>query len=337
MAKLGETDSRWIVSHRSDGKNVDNWHWNEKNLFPWAKEKLQSLLKDVEVPTGNPDISLKIESTDSVDGDMIVCNRKGKTLFVFDVTVKLKWKGKVKVEGTEFSAKGTIVIEDISNTEDKWTTTVKIDEETPKNKILRTELQSKVGGVIDKIIDGVLEDMKKHNAPAEDTSEVRVISPAVPVLVNSKPASPASSPVQPTASSSKTSSLTQKVSFDIVPNVLYETFLDSNRMSAISGGPAKVENKVNGEFSLFDGTVQGTIVELVPGSKIVQKWRFKSWPEKHYSQVTYQFEAKGEKTLLTLSQTGIPASDFERTRSGWESYFWQRIRGLFGWNYSLKN
>jgi len=27
MAKVGETDPRWIVAERADGTNVNNWHW----------------------------------------------------------------------------------------------------------------------------------------------------------------------------------------------------------------------------------------------------------------------------------------------------------------------
>ena len=27
MAKWGEGDPRWIVEDRTDGKNVNNWHW----------------------------------------------------------------------------------------------------------------------------------------------------------------------------------------------------------------------------------------------------------------------------------------------------------------------
>ena len=27
MAKAGEGDPRWIVEERSDGTNVNNWHW----------------------------------------------------------------------------------------------------------------------------------------------------------------------------------------------------------------------------------------------------------------------------------------------------------------------
>ena len=43
MAKVGETDPRWIVAERADGTNVNNWHWcvhsrkfNPILPFAWA-------------------------------------------------------------------------------------------------------------------------------------------------------------------------------------------------------------------------------------------------------------------------------------------------------------
>lgn len=43
MAKWGEGDPRWIVEERADARNVNNWHWTEKNAFPWSKDKITSL------------------------------------------------------------------------------------------------------------------------------------------------------------------------------------------------------------------------------------------------------------------------------------------------------
>jgi len=272
----------------------------------------------------------------------------GGSIFVFDITLKLKWKGKITADGGEHEGKGFLFVEDLSNTEDKWKIAVKIDEETAKNRALKTELQSQAGNAINKIIDDILEDMKKLNAPSEEVKEPVVISPAVPVRVTSSPSVPvaaASATASPATASSattatpalRTKTVSQKVTFEIVPQPLYELFLDSGRMSALSGGAAKIENKINSEFSLFGGSVVGTVIELSPPKKIVQKWRFNSWPEKHYSQVTLTFEPSGDKTILHLSQTGVPVTDFERTRDGWESYFWKRIKGLFGWEYTIKN
>ena len=44
MAKIGEGDARWIVSERQDGTNVHNWHWSEKDVMPWARQRFSELL-----------------------------------------------------------------------------------------------------------------------------------------------------------------------------------------------------------------------------------------------------------------------------------------------------
>jgi len=94
MAKIGQADSRWIVSRRSDGKNVDNWHWTEKDLFPLCKKELEKAFKSLAIPSTNA--KLKINKADSVEGDMNIFNRKGKAKFIFDVQLKLGWEGELK-------------------------------------------------------------------------------------------------------------------------------------------------------------------------------------------------------------------------------------------------
>lgn len=47
MAKLGEGDARWIVADRQDGTNVHNWHWSEKDVLPWAKQRFTELLGEL--------------------------------------------------------------------------------------------------------------------------------------------------------------------------------------------------------------------------------------------------------------------------------------------------
>jgi hypothetical protein len=48
-----------------------------------------------------------------------------------------------------------------------------------------------------------------------------------------------------------------------------------------------------------------------------------------------QLEAKEGKTILSLSQTGVPASDKEHTEAGWTTNFWSRIKGIFGFGASF--
>ena len=59
---------------------------------------------------------------------------------------------------------------------------------------------------------------------------------------------------------------------------MYEILMDDRRISAFTGSSAQMERKNGGQFSLFGGQIVGTNIELVPNQKIVQQWRFQSWP-----------------------------------------------------------
>lgn len=68
----------------------------------------------------------------------------------------------------------------------------------------------------------------------------------------------------------------------------------------------------------------------VPTNKIVQKWRFKEWPEGHFSTVEINISEKKGKTLLTLVQKGVPIDDATRTEDGWRRNVWGRGKMMFG-------
>ncbi len=36
-AEVGKGDPRWIVKDREDGKNVNSWHWEERDMMPFAR------------------------------------------------------------------------------------------------------------------------------------------------------------------------------------------------------------------------------------------------------------------------------------------------------------
>jgi activator of HSP90 ATPase len=36
------------VQHRDDGKNVNGWHWEEKNRLDWCKQRLTEVLTAIE-------------------------------------------------------------------------------------------------------------------------------------------------------------------------------------------------------------------------------------------------------------------------------------------------
>ena len=71
--------------------NPNNWHWVNKDVSPWAKQFLEGEVVGLSVEEG--DMSAKIDSIMSMDGDVDVSQRKGKVITLFDVKLQLEWSG----------------------------------------------------------------------------------------------------------------------------------------------------------------------------------------------------------------------------------------------------
>ena len=65
------------------------------------------------------------------------------------------------------------------------------------------------------------------------------------------------------------------------------------------------------------------------------RWRNKSWPEEHYSEVTLTLSENEGQTTLQLSQTGVPESEYDRTYEGWSRDYWDSIKQIFGYGTRL--
>lgn len=83
-------------------------------------------------------------------------------------------------------------------------------------------------------------------------------------------------------------------------------------------------------FAYFGGNVSGKFQDLIPSKRIKQTWRLKQWPEGHFSTVLMEIEEKEDHSVLTLTQTGVPAAEEEATRNNWKRYYWDSIKQTFG-------
>lgn len=93
-----------------------------------------------------------------------------------------------------------------------------------------------------------------------------------------------------------TVTITQK--FQCKAREFYEAMTRIEMVAAFTRGQVKLDAVKGGKFELFGGNIIGTFEELVPYEKIVQLWRYKQWPEGHYSTVTLHID---EKVRLLLS------------------------------------
>lgn len=81
-------------------------------------------------------------------------------------------------------------------------------------------------------------------------------------------------------------------SFQCRAQEFYDAMTRIEMVTAFTQGHVKMEAEKGGKFSLFGGNVSGEFRELVPGKKIVQYWRYKQWPDQHFSEVTFNIEEK---------------------------------------------
>ncbi|KAJ7390774.1 AHA1, activator of heat shock 90kDa protein ATPase [Desmophyllum pertusum] len=335
MAKWGEGDPRWIVEERADAKNVNNWHWTEKNATPWSKERLKTLLKDLEIETDEGKV--KITDVSKIDGDAYANNRKGKLIFFYEWVITLDWTG--TVTNSDKIWKGKIEIPNLSEENDVEEVDVLVTAEKSSDESYQLkEMVRSVGTALirEKMSQYITELRQEFTQgmilPSKDSPVLQRASPvnqnneAFSAVVNA-PAGSGDGNKNETNTTKvgcpiSTKKLTMKEEFLTTGEELYAALTEQQRLEAFTQGSVKVDASRGGTFVLFNGNVTGRFQELVSDEKIVMQWRFKSWPEGHHSKVTITLDQKDDRTELTLTQTGIPEEDFERTKEGWKQFYW---------------
>jgi len=343
MAKIGEQDSRWIVSSRDDGKNVANWHWAEKNLSNVMKSRVTEKLQDLQIVNGN--VTVTFTEIEKVEGDMTAMNRKGKTKYVYDYNIKVKWKGEIASEGENIEATGTLELIDVMVDDDDYQQKLIVDNDDKTKNPIKDTIKKNVNKKVHQIFESLIDECNESVQVQKPTGNVQVIQEDAPVklvqgnhvsLANSNSTKTLESTTKETKSGVDVKTLKQTITFEVPPQPLYEFLTDEKKIAAFTQAPCKFSTiSPGGAFEMFGGNVVGTQINLEANKKIEQNWRFNSWPENHFSNVKLEFIDQGSSCKLTLTQTGVPSNDFDRTKSGWEEYFWIRIRGICGWNYKI--
>src|SRR6201995_1171923 len=110
------------------------------------------------------------------------------------------------------------------------------------------------------------------------------------------------------------------------PRAVYEVLTDGQKFAAATGMPAELSDRVGEAFSLFGGRVEGRQIELVPGERVVQAWRFGSahsdaWEPGVYSIVGFTFSPAGDATRFGTDHEGIPPKCHGHIQSGYPSFY----------------
>ena len=108
---------------------------------------------------------------------------------------------------------------------------------------------------------------------------------------------------------------------------IYEAFLSSEGHTAITGSPARVDGTVDGDFTAWDGYIQGMFLELEKNKRIVQAWRTAEFPsEAEDSIVEILLEEDHGKTKMTINHSNIPEGQADEYKTGWEDFYFKPMR-----------
>lgn len=340
MAKWGEGDPRWIVEEREDAKNVNNWHWTERDATAWSIEKIKDLLQAVKFE-GNEG-SCEISSAGEIKGEASANNRKSKLIFFYEWDIKLNWRG--KCVGSTSNVNGEIHVPNLSEEHslDDVDVIVTVKEETAEAQALKDMMLRLAPATVRSKLEEYLRGLREEYSQGMILPQ-RKVEPGTtaPKLGRSSSLSPGTTGV-PAARKScdlgcpiPTSKVSLSEDFVASAEDLYSVFTNVEKVQAFTRAPAVVEAYRGGTFSLFGGEISGEFIDLQPDVRFVQRWRRKGWPEGHYSTVSIEFKQETDSTKLVLLQTEVPDSDYDVTREGWKRHIFENIKSTFGYGAQL--
>jgi iron complex transport system substrate-binding protein len=144
------------------------------------------------------------------------------------------------------------------------------------------------------------------------------------------PAAGPSSPGQAQGEAMAQDSIRMSAVFPATASEIYEAWLDPARHAKFTGGTATIEARVGGRHTAWDGYIEGTILELMPGQRIVQSWRSLDFPqEAPDSRLEIVFADAPGGTELTLVHTEIPEGQGVDYEEGWKEHYFKPMQRFF--------
>ncbi len=112
------------------------------------------------------------------------------------------------------------------------------------------------------------------------------------------------------------------------PDEVWRALTDPELIEEWSGADAEFEPEVGVTYSLWDGSIGGEIIEVVPRKKLVQSWKPEDWTIED-SVVTFTLSPVSKGTRVDLLHENVEDFDFEGTTEGWDLYYLGAIKRMF--------
>jgi activator of HSP90 ATPase len=333
MAKIGEGDPRWIVTDRGDGKNVNSWHWEEKDLTNAAHEALKQRFKDFAFPTNSADLVITAKEISDISGDCTVAQRKGKIMCYFGIKLTIKWKA--TVAGASKAAEGKLAIEEVEheNYKDDYDVAVSTTENDAASEKAAQWLRGTGRKVVRSTIQQYFDEVFAQHKVGSNVSGSPPPQGSPAKMASAAPAAAAPKPAAPSAPSGGASSLQWKMQWRVPAEELFLVLTDEQRASVYTRAPAKIDPRAGGTFEFLGGVISGYYVDVQRPNKLTMQWRLSSWPSGIFSSVVIVLtKEEAAVTILEFAQAGIPSGEYERVKQGWQVNFFDPIKMIFGFS-----
>ncbi|GFR40180.1 hypothetical protein Agub_g737, partial [Astrephomene gubernaculifera] len=366
MARFEEADPRWLVKDMGDqGRNVNNWHWTERDCTEWAKQRLSEVLAGITLTP--PPAAVRTTTLESMVGDAFLNIRKNKLIPSYDLEVRVGWSGELtdgegRVVG---SASGKLHLPHIGDDNHDEDPEIRIicDTNTSDAERLKAAVHSygkkpllaavhafvaelRAGGpalaeASDAAAGGAAsggEGGRSSQANGGSSSSSKPKLSSAEVERSKAAAAAAAAAKSGSGSGGRSISITER--FHCRPSDIYECFTVEGRVCAFTQSRAVVQpHAPGGTFSWYGGAISGQFLQLQPPGRIEMSWRFNTWEEGCSSKVVIEIsEPEYGNTVVRICHSGLPPADrfgnedtADVTERGWQSQVLQRIRQVFGY------
>ena len=103
------------------------------------------------------------------------------------------------------------------------------------------------------------------------------------------------------------------------PEEIYKALTTEITIRLWTGDLVEIDPREGGEFSMWDGSITGKFIELVPYTKIVQEWYFGESDEQ--SIVTIKLHEHKKGTSFEVNHNNIPDEAYDEIVAGWDDEY----------------
>ncbi len=108
---------------------------------------------------------------------------------------------------------------------------------------------------------------------------------------------------------------------------VWQALTDATVIEHWTTGPAHMDPKAGGKFSIYDGDVHGITTECVPEQLLRQDWQGDDHPDRTYD-VTFRFHAPDAQTTTVTVVHTASRDDYDSMRDGWQEYYFKPLKQL---------